>query len=471
LEVSQKQSGFGLKNIIAYANGRIAESVLTNTIHIMALPIYSIGLGISPWLIGLAISIPRLWDGLIDPSIGHWSDNTRSVFGRRKPFMVIGLIMAALLYVLLWSPPMGLTKMATFVYFFVFSVLFYTSSAFFLVPFYALGNELTSDYYFRTKLMSYSVMFMGIAGIVTPWAYNLCFCPYFGTNEIEGVRVVGIIGGAVIIVTGFLPILACKENFAAQNQPKCHFLSSLKSSFRNKPFIILCGVVLLGLFGILLVAPMAFYVGTYYMFGGNTGQMSKLYGVLGSSWAVTTIISSPIIYRLIKHFDKKAVLAVCLIIAMVGQGIQWYTFNPAYPYLSVVSYVLSSPGVAAMFVVVFSWLADVCDVDELQSGLRREGTFSAVFNMLMKAGVAAATLGSGILIAVAGVNTEVGAVQSPEVILRLRLLFSIIPPAIISIALVLTLLYPLNAARMHEIRAELDRRKAIKDSCVDTGIV
>jgi GPH family glycoside/pentoside/hexuronide:cation symporter len=463
MEVSQKQQGLNLKGILGYAHGRIAESILTNTISIMALPIYSIGLGISPGLIGLAIGVPRLWDGLIDPSIGYWSDNTRSRFGRRKPFLVIGLILAALCYALLWSPPIGIGKTAVFIYFLFFSMVFYTCSALFLVPYYALGNELTPDYHIRTRLMSYSVMFMGIAGIFTPWAYNLCFCPYFGTNEIEGVRVVGIVGGAVIIVTGLLPVLFCKENIAAQSQPKCHFMSAMKSTLKNKPFIILCGVLLLGLLGILLVAPMAFYVGTYYMFGGDTSQMSKLYGVLGSSWAITTIISSPIIYRLVKYFDKKVVLAASLLLAMLGQGMQWYTFNPIHPYWSVLSYVLTSPGVAALFTVVLSWLADVCDYDELQSGLRREGIFSAVYSLISKAGIAAATLFSGILITVAGVNTTVGAVQSPEVILRLRLLFSIIPPAVMLLALILTFLYPLNASSMREIRAELDKKNRAKD--------
>ncbi len=471
MEVSQKQQGLGLKNILAYAQGRIAESILVNTIPIMALPIYSIGLGINPGLIGLAIGVPRLWDGLIDPSIGFWSDNARSRFGRRKPFMVIGIIFAAVCYALLWSPPLGIGKTAVYIYFLVLSMLFYTSAALFLVPYYALGNELTPDYHIRTKLMSYCVMFIGVAGIFTPWAYNLSFCPYFGVNEIEGVRVIGIIGGSLIVLTGLLPAMFCRENVTAQNQPKCQFIPALKSTLKTKPFIILCGVLLLGLFGILLVAPMAFYVGTYYMFGGDTGQMSKLYGVLGSSWAITSIISSPVIYRLVKHFDKKAVLAASLLLVMLGQGIQWYTFNPSHPYLSVLSYILSAPGVAALFIIVFSWLADVCDFDELQSGLRREGIFSAVYNLISKAGFAAATFGSGILITVAGVNTVTGAVQSPEVILRLRLLFSIIPPIIILFALILTLLYPLNASRMHEIRMELDKRKAIKDDCADVGIV
>jgi GPH family glycoside/pentoside/hexuronide:cation symporter len=229
--------------------------------------------------------------------------------------------------------------------------------------------------------------------------------------------------------------------------------------------------MLLGLFGILLVAPMAFYVGTYYMLDGNTSAMSKLYGVLGSSWAITTIICSPLIYRLIKRYDKKIVLAGALCIVMIAQGVQWFTFNPAHPYLSVVSYVFSSPGVAALFIVVFSWLADVCDLDEVQSGLRREGIFSAVYNLIVKLGIASATFGSGILISVAGVNTEPGAVQSPDVIWRLRILFSVIPPAIIAVALVITLLYPLNAAKMKEIRNELDARKSSNETCVDAGAV
>jgi len=337
-------------------------------------------------------------------------------------------------------------------------MLFYTSAGVFLVPYYALGNELTLDANIRVKIMSYCSAFMGVAGLFTPWAYNLCFSPYLGSNEIEGVKVVGLLGGSLIIITGMLPCVFCHERFSAQSQPKFHFMNSLRAAVQNKPLLIMSGVFLSTIFGILLVAPMAFYVGTYYIFGGDKAAMSKLYGLLGSSWALTTIISSPILYWLIKKFDKKIVLIGSLIIAIIGQGLQWITFTPKMPYLSILSFVLTSPGIAALNIVVYSWLADICDHDEYTTGLRREGIFSAMYSLITKSGVAMATFLSGILISIAGVDSSSTTVQSPETIFKLRLLFCTVPIVIILVSIILIITFPLNKKIMLEIRSTLEQR-------------
>lgn len=448
------------RQMVAFANGRFTEALIQNTIQVLALPIYSIGLGVNPGLVGLAISLPRLWEAFTDPYIGYLSDNFRSKYGRRKPFMVVGVILAGLFYALLWSPPAGMGSTVVFLYFLIISLAFYTAAAVYLVPYYALGNELTSDPQLRAKLMTFCAVFISVAGLMTPWAYSLSFIPYFGVNEIEGVRVIGIIGGTLIIITGMLPCLMCKEQVTAQTQPKFHFMSALKNAFKTRPFVILCSVYILGLFGILLVSPLAFYVGTYYMFDGDKAAMSKLYGWLGSSWALTSILSSPFIYWLIKRFEKKAVLIASLVLVLIGQASQWWLFTPSNPYLSIISFVLSSPGIISLHIIIYSWLADVCDYDYLQSGLRREGLFSAVYGLVVKSAFALAIFCSGIIISIAGVNTGQDAIQSPEVILRLRLLFSIVPPVVIVIAIAVAIGYPLTKKRMAEIQQTLEQRES-----------
>jgi len=326
------------------------------------------------------------------------------------------------------------------------------------VPYYALGNELTSDPQQRTKLMTYCAVFISVAGLLTPWAYKLSFMPYFGSNEIEGVRVVGVIGASLLVAAGLLPCIFCKEKAEAQRQPKFDFYDAFVSTFKCRPFVIMCSVYILGLFGILLVAPMAFYVGTFYMFDGDKAAMSTLYGWLGCIWAFTSIICSPVIYRLINRYERKYVLIWSLVLVMIGQGIQWWMFTPKYPYLSIISYVLSSPGVAALHIIVYSWLADICDYDCLRSGLRREGTFSAIYGLVVKTAFAIAIFFSGVLISIAGVSAGGGEIPSAESILRLRVLFSTVPPVVIMITIAIAFRYPLTKAKMRDVQQQLELR-------------
>ncbi len=452
-----------LPEILAYNLAMLGNNILANGLMFLALPIYSIGLGLNPAWIGLALMIPRLWDAISDPLMGYISDNTRSRWGRRKPYILCGAIFGGLFYVLLWNPPTEVSNELIMVYFCVCSIIMLTAYTVFIVPHAALGVELTSDVKERNRLMSIRVSFMGVAGLMLPWSYSLSFFPYFGTNEIEGIRVVGILFGSIIVLSGMLPALVCKENPEASKQEKIKIGPVLKSMVKNRPFLMLTGTYTLQQLGFFIVLPMSTFIGLYFIYAGDPAaktENAKLFGMLGSSWAAVTLLSGPLIAILMNKIGRKATLITGLTITSVGMLSTWYFFTPDRPYLSILSYCITSPGNAMVLAAIPAMLADVCDYDEWLNGLRREGVFNSVNSFVFKAGSAAAAGLTGLFISMAGIDTTLGASeQSQQAVTNLRLMFALIPFGLMCSAFLCILFYPLSEKRMAQYRKEIDERK------------
>ena len=282
---TKKQLGFGEK--VAWGIGGMADTLMSNTLFSLAIPIYCIGLGVNPVLMGISLSLPRIWEAITDPLMGNISDNTRSRFGRRRPFIIIGSIAASILFAMIWMPPKGLGEYALCAYFTVASILFFSAYTVFTVPWTALGYELTSDYDERTKVMAYKGFLASLAcAAILPWPYKLSFLPIFGNNEIEGVKYVGIIYGLAMLILGIIPGIFCKEQVAKQKQPQIKLMTAIKETSKNKPFLILCGIIVTIITGIYLVNPLSSYILIYYVYGGVKSDGATLLAISGSFYNI-----------------------------------------------------------------------------------------------------------------------------------------------------------------------------------------
>lgn len=151
---------------IAWGTGTIADTLMANGINGLALPIYSIALGVSPGLTGLAVGIPRAWDATTDPLMGNISDNTCCKFGRRRPYIALGAILGEILFAILWMPPAMLGKTGLFIYFLLVAIHFFAAYTIYVVPQSALGFELSIDYNERTRVMAYRAFFGGGGALI-----------------------------------------------------------------------------------------------------------------------------------------------------------------------------------------------------------------------------------------------------------------------------------------------------------------
>ena len=204
---------FGQK--FSYGLGSIVNNLLGGAIGYMSI-VLNVGLGINPALVGTLQAIPRLTDAMTDPIMGYISDNTRSKYGRRRPYIFIGAIFVGLTFALMWQLPGGYSEMFYFWFFLIGSIIFYLFYTIFATPWVALGYELTSDYHERTRLMGV-MNFMGqFAWITLPWFYAFMENDRFFSDSVQGARSLAIIIGVFVAVVGIMPAIFCRERFVSQ---------------------------------------------------------------------------------------------------------------------------------------------------------------------------------------------------------------------------------------------------------------
>ena len=440
---------------VAYGLAGGSETIMANLIFVLAYPIYQAGWGIDARWIGLAVGIPRLWDALVDPLMGNISDNAKNRWGRRKPFIFFGAILTGIVCMLMWIPPANMGKMVIFGHFFICSILYFTCYTVFSIPYNALGYEMSQSYDGRTNIMSFKLFFTCLVGSLTlPLAFRMCF--WFGSDKITGVRIVGVIFGAIMIIFGVLPAFLCRERVC--NQHKIVLSSAFKSTLKNKLFLIACGITIFMVLGVYISLPLQYYVNMAYILPGNEVETSKYMMYNSYVWGIMGFISVPVINYFSRRYDKMIVLQVGLILIIAGQMLTWFYYTPNKPYLQLLNSVIVPSGMTCIWLLISSSIADICDLDELNTNRRREGMFGAVYNMAVKGGVAFTITVSGYVINWTGYHASL-TVQSSETIFKIRLMIAFIPILFLSLALIMTFIYPLSRQKVLVIRNALDARQ------------
>ncbi|AKJ63688.1 MFS transporter [Kiritimatiella glycovorans] len=449
--------GFGGK--VAYGLGGLAENTMHNAVNNLVMPIYNIGFGVSPVLLGIAASIFRLWDAMTDPVMGVISDRTRTRWGRRRPYIVLGAICAGVLFAIIWWCPRGMSEIAYFTWFLVSALLFYTAFTVFGVPYLGLGYELSPDYHERTRVMSFRTWFASIGGILMQWLFWMTQRPVFD-DTIEGIRTVAIGVGVVLIITGIAPGLFLRERpipAAEERNTRSRInLASIASVFKVKPFLYIFGALISTVTGMFMVGMLGFYIIVYYLFAGDLGAASFVVGVSGSTYHVCCLLSVPLISWTSSRIGKKGALLIFIGLAVVATLLKLVLYTPENPYLHLIVIGMMAPGLSAVWTLLAAMNADVTDVDELERGVRREGSFGAIFNWTMKLGFAVCFLIAGLILEATGFDEALGGDQAEHTLLAMRILFSLVPAAGLLISMVLIALYPINEEKAYEVRAKLE---------------
>jgi GPH family glycoside/pentoside/hexuronide:cation symporter len=267
--------------------------------------------------------------------------------------------------------------------------------------------------------------------------------------------------GATILVAGLFPALVVREGYSvlAIGKRGLPFLQGVRATLTNRPFLLLCLVALGKSLPINMVQALGVYVIVYHIYAGDTAAAAILSGLWGTVYQVTTIAALPIITAMAKRIGKIRTMYVCLFTLLLGSASKWFTFDPRWPYLVLISAALLGPGQTAFYTLIRSMLADVCDYDELQTGLRREGMYGSMQAWIDKAVGSIATILSGAILVVIGFNQASGAAQAPDTVLWMRISFSLIPILGVFGSMIVLRAFPLTAARMVAIRQELELRR------------
>lgn len=501
---------------IGWGIGGIADNFMANTLFVLGMIIYVTAFNMPAGLAGLALSIPRFVDAITDPVIGNISDNLRTRFGRRRPMIAVGAIGSAILLPLMWFPPMLETvanpwySNVPFWYLSIVGSVYFVFYTLFMVPYTALGFELTDDYDERTRVLAWR-MYMGLAASMTvPALYWLCRLDFFGEGvpgEVAGARWVTLVLGVIVLITGLIPVFTTKERPEAALQPTTPIIQSVKETLRNGPFLILFIAYIAVIMGLFTAGTIGTFALIYYVFSEAASvdiakDHAALLGMVAGVLAALTSYASMFIARFVSsRTGKRPAMMLGLCLMLLGTLSIWVLYNPAAAINDAGFF--GSQGMAAaadliggFFVTDFKadpeslkfgvllatfvmalggqgcWLmidsmtADICDEDELQTGRRREGMFGAAQGFGRKIAFAITVLMGGYLLEWVGFDpaaAEAAGGVEPEVGTRMLMTLILCQGGGLVIALVVFLFYPINRARAEATRDALEARRGVAE--------
>jgi GPH family glycoside/pentoside/hexuronide:cation symporter len=207
------------------------------------------------------------------------------------------------------------------------------------------------------------------------------------------------------------------------------------------------------------VAAFSFFIIVYYMNSGDAGAAGTWPAWFGTVSALCTcFLVIPIVTFLAQKIGKKNTFLLSQSISIMGYAMFWWCFQPENPLMMFLPLPLFAFGIGGLFTLMMSMTADVCDLDELNTGSRREGTFAAIYWWMVKFGFAIAGLMSGLILKMVGFDQDI-AVQTPEALVGLRLAYILVPATGTLIAMAVMRRYDLTEQKAHDIRMELEARR------------
>ncbi len=407
--------------------------------------------------------------------MGYVSDNTKSKWGRRRQYVLAGAIILGVSFAFMWQlyAENGVTY--NFIYFLGISLIFYTGLTIFSIPYVAMGYEMSDDFHERTNIMATSQLIGQLAWVVAPWFWVIMADKSLFPSSDVAVRTLAVyvaIGCAILaaIPAFFIPSKSTLNesyspiDFKGILNSFGEIKEGLKASVEIKPFRKICIATFLIFNAFQTTAGFSYFIIKYYLFQGNEegfGLWPTLFGSVGA--IITTLLVIPIVARMSKVMGKKKAFLVSQGISIVGYILLYLLFVPGKPYLFLFALPFFSFGIGSLFTLMMSMTSDVIDIDELNTGKRREGSLGAIYWWMVKFGTAVAGLLSGLILSLVAFKSNAPA-QTDETMFWLRIFFVGIPILGTLTAIWAMKDYDVDEAKALEVRDLIAKRKAPQSS-------
>lgn len=483
----------------------------------MVWPVFQMFLHVNPLAISTILMVNRLVDAASDPFFGWLSDNTRTRWGRRRPYILGGSILAGLMMPMLFLVAPDWSQKSYILFMLITSAVFITVVSAFNMPYQSLGNELTPDYNERTRVFAYKGCFQKISevagfsfalfatsslwigakfsdaprilgelfGSLTNWLGDF-FVSLFGgridelietvknpfywntgaegdPNVLLGGQVFSIIIGLSMMVVGVIVFFNVKERYykkvVESNQEKISLLDTIYKTLKCRPFRAQLAMALSYGLATSMLGTLGYYTTVYYVCGGDIALGSMWNFGMGLGSMFFGLIGVPIFATIANKFGKRRAMMANQWTGIFVFVASWWLYNPEIPWLQF----FASGGIAFTqggFWSIYSSIgADVIDYDELETGKRREGAFSATGTYMMKIGLALGIMLSGAVLTFFGFDSALGGDQDPTALVKIRVAFAGLPIAGLLFAFLALRKFPLSRERMSEIRSALEARR------------
>lgn len=474
---SSNKVHFGQK--IAFGLGMLANQMFPAALGIFMVVLVQ-NLGFPTWMWGVLFFLPRVFDSITDPVMGFISDNTKSVWGRRRQYVLIGAVMMGISFSLMWQLYEVDSLTYNFTYFLLWSLVFYLGLTIFSVPYVAMGYEMSDDFHERTDIMAVAQWIGQWAWVIAPWFWVIMYDPEWFENGAVATRTIAVWVGVICAVLAMIPAFFIKSSSTLEDESLTPLTmktvgGSLKQiaenfveAFKIEDFKKLCFSTFLIFNAFNTVAGFSFFIVVYYLFNGDAAAAGIWPTLLGSVGAlVTTFLVIPVVARMSKTLGKKRAFLWSQGISIIGYVMLWFLFIPGKPYMFLFALPFFSFGIGSLFTLMMSMTSDVIDIDELNTGKRREGVFGAIYWWMVKFGFAIAGLLTGAIMALVGFVPDT--VNSEASITGIRLFYSGLPIAGTLAAMWIMRNYSLTEEKALDISAQLEQRKNPQDKPISSS--
>ena len=465
-----KVTSVGMGQKIAFGFGMLANQMFPAALGVFIIVLVQ-DLGFAALLWGIIQFAPRIFDAITDPLMGFISDNTKSKWGRRRQYVFIGGIIMGIAYVAMWQLYEDDGIVYNFIYFFSWSLVFYLGLTIFSVPYVAMGYEISDDFHERTQIMAIAQFIGQWAWVIAPWFWVILYDPsWFPEGAGQGVRDLSVWVAIPCTIFALIPAIFIKSKSTKERSDFIpininYILKSIKGifisafeAFKIKQFKKIAFATFLIFNSFQVIAAFTFLIIVHYMFNSDpasAGNWPALHGSVGA--LITSFLIIPLITVISKKIGKKKAFILSQLISIIGYVLFWFLFVPGKPYLFLFALPFHSFGIGSLFTIMMSMTADICDLDELENGKRREGVLGAVYWWMVKLGFGVAALLSGFILWLVGFDPEQ---VTESATTGMRLFYTFLPICGVVCAILIMKDYDITEERANEIKNELAIRKS-----------
>lgn len=423
----RKKIGFGIAdiggNLFFTAMGFWTLTYLTDTVYL------------APALAGIAIMAAKIWDAVTDPLVGFLSDNTRSRFGRRRPYLLFGALPFGLSLWLFFTKPALTGQSALFWWALLMLCLVNTAMTLVNIPYSALTPELTSDYNEQTSLNAYRFLCAGIGTIMGA----VIVMPIVGlfSSKAVGFSAAGAVIGGIILITTLITFFSVREPALLPKNGEKNaraFFSSYRLVFKNSAYTVLLAVFVMHITALNFLQGMVVYY-LKYIYQAESFS-STIMGLL----LITAIVSIPIAAKCSNMLGKNVSYRVGLAVLCLSTMIIFFTGHRVGLTGLALLFVGAGVGVGFAFATPWAMLPDA--IAWQQDATHNEGCYYGVWTFASKLGQAVSTGVSGVILSAAGYRAD--AMQPPQAIFAIRFIAGPVAAVMCLLGLILICFYPVG---------------------------
>ncbi len=441
---------------IAYACGDIYGGGSFLIVGLLLLAFLTKVEGLSGTWAGIIIFIGKAWDAVTDPVMGILSDRTKSKFGRRRVYFLLGAVPVFASWVLLWHS-FGITgDAAKIVYYTAAFMFFSTAFTIVMVPYNAILADMIKDYDKRSAFTGIRLSFSAGAAILSGIVPGLITGAF--ESQKTGYLVMALLFGFVFALSWLAVFFGTWENTATRSHENSFTFREWFSVFKNRSFRIYSMIFVFSQMAIdIAMAAAVFYLSTAL-------QKDHLFVPAMAAILIVQLLFI-VIFSAVSQKSGKKIPGIISALIWIAASIFIFAFTPKTPDILIVA-VCSFIGIGAAGCNLVSWsiLPDITDVDELMTGKRREGLYSGVSTFLRKFSGGIAVGAAGLMLDVFRYDEEavsMGIIE-PVTLIGIKLLFCAVPSLFLIAMLIVLRKYRLGKkefALMQEVLETYRQRK------------